>query len=134
MSYRPITRKGKTSDCEFGGNAQSWSIRIQDRYYAWQDNEIKTSRFYKSGLYSLDLSDNFGGKQLKLCETPYKPWFSGRVAVFLDRGAGRLSFYQVSGDELIHIHTFETTFTEPLYAGFGCRWTVLGSSVKLVDV
>ncbi|MED6275516.1 hypothetical protein CHARACLAT_027277, partial [Characodon lateralis] len=50
-----------------------------------------------------------------------------RVAVYVDCPAGILSFYRVSSDSLIHLHTFNTTFTEPLYAGFGL-WS-LGSSV-----
>ncbi|KAJ8362293.1 hypothetical protein AAFF_G00384680 [Aldrovandia affinis] len=41
------------------------------------------------------------------------------VGVFLDWPAGTLSFYSVSSDTLTHLHTFHTTFTEPLYPGFG---------------
>ncbi|XP_071370426.1 NLR family CARD domain-containing protein 3-like, partial [Centroberyx affinis] len=37
-----------------------------------------------------------------------------KVAVYLDWPAGSLSFYSVSPDTVIHIHTFHTTFTEPL--------------------
>ncbi|KAJ4943164.1 hypothetical protein JOQ06_005669 [Pogonophryne albipinna] len=44
---------------------------------------------------------------------------SDRVAVYLDHPAGSLSFYRVSSDTLTHLHTSRTTFTEPLYAGFG---------------
>ncbi|KAM9339617.1 NLR family CARD domain-containing protein 3-like [Symphorus nematophorus] len=40
-------------------------------------------------------------------------------AVYVDCAAGSLSFYRVSSDKLIHLHTFNTTFTEPLYPGFG---------------
>uniref|UniRef100_A0A3Q3EBY7 NACHT domain-containing protein n=1 Tax=Labrus bergylta TaxID=56723 RepID=A0A3Q3EBY7_9LABR len=54
---------------------------------------------------------------------------SDRVAVYVDCPAGSLSFYRVSSDTLIHLHTFNTTFTEPLYPGFGFR--SLGSSVSL---
>ncbi|XP_030608482.1 NLR family CARD domain-containing protein 3-like [Archocentrus centrarchus] len=43
---------------------------------------------------------------------------SNRVAVYVDFPAGTLSFYRVSSDTLIHLHTFNTTFTEPLYPGF----------------
>uniref|UniRef100_A0A3Q3E5A7 NACHT domain-containing protein n=1 Tax=Labrus bergylta TaxID=56723 RepID=A0A3Q3E5A7_9LABR len=51
------------------------------------------------------------------------------VAVYVDCPAGSLSFYRVSSDTLIHLHTFNTTFTEPLYPGFGF-WSP-GSSVSL---
>uniref|UniRef100_G3PB74 B30.2/SPRY domain-containing protein n=1 Tax=Gasterosteus aculeatus TaxID=69293 RepID=G3PB74_GASAC len=53
----------------------------------------------------------------------------GRVAVYVDCPAGSLSFYRVSSDTLIHLHTFSTTFTEPLYPGF--RFWSSGSSVSL---
>uniref|UniRef100_G3N8D9 B30.2/SPRY domain-containing protein n=1 Tax=Gasterosteus aculeatus TaxID=69293 RepID=G3N8D9_GASAC len=56
----------------------------------------------------------------------------GRVAVYVDCPAGSLSFYRVSSDTLIHLHTFSTTFTEPLYPGFGFWfWSWSGSSVSL---
>uniref|UniRef100_A0A3Q3WIJ3 NACHT domain-containing protein n=1 Tax=Mola mola TaxID=94237 RepID=A0A3Q3WIJ3_MOLML len=51
------------------------------------------------------------------------------LAVYVDCPTGILSFYRVS-DKLIHLHTFNTTFTEPLYPGFGL-WSVPGSSVSL---
>uniref|UniRef100_A0A3Q3FDC9 NACHT domain-containing protein n=1 Tax=Labrus bergylta TaxID=56723 RepID=A0A3Q3FDC9_9LABR len=54
---------------------------------------------------------------------------SHRVAVYVDCPAGSLSFYRVSSDTLIHLHTFNTTFTEPLYPGFRIRSH--GSSVSL---
>uniref|UniRef100_G3PPC9 B30.2/SPRY domain-containing protein n=1 Tax=Gasterosteus aculeatus TaxID=69293 RepID=G3PPC9_GASAC len=55
----------------------------------------------------------------------------GRVAVYMDCPAGSLSFYRVSSDTLIHLHTFSTTFTEPLYPGFGLLFWSRGSSVSL---
>ncbi|KAM4606452.1 uncharacterized protein ACJ7VT_016644 isoform 3-T4 [Polymixia lowei] len=44
---------------------------------------------------------------------------SDRVGVYLDWSAGSLSFYRVSSDTLTHIYTFCSTFTKPLYPGFG---------------
>ncbi|KAL3995793.1 protein phosphatase 1 regulatory subunit 1A [Sarotherodon galilaeus] len=41
-----------------------------------------------------------------------------RLGLFLDWPAGILSFYWLSGDTKTLIHTFHTTFTEPLYAAF----------------
>ncbi|XP_054914952.1 uncharacterized protein LOC129378622 isoform X2 [Poeciliopsis prolifica] len=63
-----------------------------------------------------------------------------RVAVYVDCPAGILSFYRVSSGSLVHLHTFETTFSEPIYPGFGFWFP--GSSVsfcqdlkpKLLDV
>ncbi|XP_018414111.1 PREDICTED: probable E3 ubiquitin-protein ligase TRIML1 [Nanorana parkeri] len=41
---------------------------------------------------------------------------STRVGIYLDYEAGRISFYDLC-DPIRHLHTFTTTFTEPLHAG-----------------
>lgn len=98
VAYKDIRRKGG-SDCRFGWNKKSWSLFCTtDRYSAWHDNE---------------------NTDIHVQSEPSK-----RVAVYLDWPAGTLSFYSVSKTHaLTHIHTFNATFTEPLYAGF----TVYGS-------
>ncbi|KAI4794392.1 hypothetical protein KUCAC02_032093 [Chaenocephalus aceratus] len=113
VTYRGISRRGDSKDCAFGRNDQSWSLNCSDdgRYYVWHNN-IATSIISSSSSSS---------------SSP-----SGRVAVYLDHPAGSLSFYRVSSDKLIHIHTFRTTFTEPLYAGFA--FSSDGSSVSLVPL
>uniref|UniRef100_A0A8C9YTV6 Uncharacterized protein n=1 Tax=Sander lucioperca TaxID=283035 RepID=A0A8C9YTV6_SANLU len=103
VSYREISRRGDSKDCVFGGNDQSWSLRCDDvGYSVWHNNS-----------YTALLSSSV----------------SGRVAVYVDCPAGSLSFYSVSSDSLIHLHTFNTTFTQPLYPGF-LLWSA-GSSVSL---
>ncbi|XP_029380407.1 protein NLRC3-like, partial [Echeneis naucrates] len=93
VSYRGIRRKGGSSDSFFGFNNQSWSlICYKDDGYSVCHNNIKTSLSSSSD--------------------------SHRVAVYVDCPAGSLSFYRVSSDSLIHLHTFNTTFTEPLHPGF----------------
>ncbi|XP_031157052.2 NACHT, LRR and PYD domains-containing protein 12-like [Sander lucioperca] len=100
VSYRGISRKGNRADCEFGGNYQSWSLRCSDvEGYSVSHNDISTC----------------------LSSSPSSS-VSHRVAVYVDCPAGSLSFYRVSSDTLIHLHTFHTTFTEPLYPGFGLGW------------
>ncbi|TNN63905.1 Tripartite motif-containing protein 16 [Liparis tanakae] len=42
---------------------------------------------------------------------------SSRIGVYLDHKAGILSFYSVS-DTMTLLHRVQTTFTQPLYAGF----------------
>ncbi|XP_062278537.1 stonustoxin subunit beta-like [Scomber scombrus] len=108
VSYRRISRKGGSYDCLFGRNNQSWRLRFSDdgRYSAWH-NKRKTSISSSSSSSSSSSVSN-------------------RVAVYVDCPAGTLSFYRVSSDTLIHLHTFNTTFTEPLYAGFGF-WSRSGS-------
>ncbi|XP_077952858.1 uncharacterized protein LOC144390265 isoform X2 [Gasterosteus aculeatus] len=106
VSYRGIRRKGDSLDCWFGYNDQSWSLRCYDRGYSVCHNETETPITSSSS--------------------------SGRVAVYVDCPAGSLSFYRVSSDTLIHLHTFSTTFTEPLYPGFlFWFWSGSGSSVSL---
>ncbi|XP_039907624.1 protein NLRC3-like [Simochromis diagramma] len=104
VSYRTIRRKGRTG-CVFGKNDQSWSLSCSDYcgYSVWH-NKQKTSISSSS--------------------------VSKRVAVYVDCPAGTLSFYRVS-NTLIHLHTFNTTFTEPLYPGFTVSF---GSSVCLCVV
>uniref|UniRef100_A0AAQ6IED9 B30.2/SPRY domain-containing protein n=1 Tax=Anabas testudineus TaxID=64144 RepID=A0AAQ6IED9_ANATE len=105
VTYRGIRRRGASEDCVFGENDQSWSLRCSDGCY---------SVFHNNRLTSISSS------------------VSNRVSVYVDCPAGTLSFYRVSSDKLIHLHTFNTTFTEPLYPGF--RFWFPGSSVSLCSV
>ncbi|CAI5669623.1 unnamed protein product [Oreochromis niloticus] len=99
VSYRSIRRKGGRDcyDCLFGRNDQSWSLCCSDDgpQSVWH-NKIKTSISSSSSSSSV----------------------SNRAAVYVDCPAGTLSFYRVSSDTLIHLHTFNTTFTQTLYPGF----------------
>uniref|UniRef100_A0A3B4USR3 NLR family CARD domain-containing protein 3-like n=1 Tax=Seriola dumerili TaxID=41447 RepID=A0A3B4USR3_SERDU len=106
VSYRGIIRKGKSEDYVFGRNDQSWSLSCSDGRYSVWHNDRETS------ISSSSVSD--------------------RVAVYVDCPAGSLSFYRVSSDSLIHLHTFNTTFTEPLYPGLGLWFCSSGSSVSLI--
>uniref|UniRef100_A0A3Q2QA17 B30.2/SPRY domain-containing protein n=1 Tax=Fundulus heteroclitus TaxID=8078 RepID=A0A3Q2QA17_FUNHE len=105
VSYKRIRRKGTSSDFWFGLNDQSWSLICSDCGYSVWHNNKETSISSSS--------------------------VSNRVAVYVDCPAGILSFYRVSSDSLIHLHTFNTTFTEPLHSGFGLSWSSCGSSVFL---
>ncbi|XP_062413373.1 NLR family CARD domain-containing protein 3-like [Pungitius pungitius] len=110
VSYRGIKRKGNSDDCEFGRTDQSWSLWCSDGGYSVLHNNTVTPITSSSSSSSS----------------------SGRVAVYVDCPAGSLSFYRVSSDSLIHLHTFSTTFSEPLYPGFGFGfWFRSVSSVSL---
>ncbi|XP_077952821.1 protein NLRC3-like isoform X2 [Gasterosteus aculeatus] len=109
VSYRGIRRKGYSDDCVFGYNDQSWILICSDGGYSVYHNKTETHITSSSSSSSSS---------------------SGRVAVYVDCPAGSLSFYRVSSDTLIHLHTFSTTFTEPLYPGFRF-WFGSGSSVSL---
>ncbi|KAM4559615.1 NLR family CARD domain-containing protein 3-like isoform 2-T2 [Odontesthes bonariensis] len=104
VSYRGIRRRG--NDNVFGRNDQSWSLDCADigRYSAWHSK---------------------GGTAM-----PISSSVCNRAAVYVDRPAGTLSFHKVASDTLIHLHTFNTTFTEePLHPAFGFR--SFGTSVSL---
>uniref|UniRef100_A0AAX7VMQ2 B30.2/SPRY domain-containing protein n=1 Tax=Astatotilapia calliptera TaxID=8154 RepID=A0AAX7VMQ2_ASTCA len=106
VSYRRIGRKGDSGDCVFGNNDQSWSLYCSGVPVCVYHNNKRTSISSSSA--------------------------SNRVAVYVDCPAGTLSFYSVSSETLIHLHTFNTTFTESLYPGFTFRSP--GSSVSLYEV
>uniref|UniRef100_A0A673A5B9 B30.2/SPRY domain-containing protein n=1 Tax=Sphaeramia orbicularis TaxID=375764 RepID=A0A673A5B9_9TELE len=108
VTYRGIRRKGSGRDCGFGWNDQSWSLYCDESgYRVWHED-----------------------KHTDLPQSPSSS--SGTVSVYVDCPAGSVSFYRVSSDKLIHIYTFKTTFTEPLFGGF-TLWAN-GSSVCLSDV
>uniref|UniRef100_A0A3B4VJD3 NLR family CARD domain-containing protein 3-like n=1 Tax=Seriola dumerili TaxID=41447 RepID=A0A3B4VJD3_SERDU len=106
VSYGGMTRRGDKDDRVFGWNDQSWSLSCSNDGYSFRHNKKVTS------ISSSSVSD--------------------RVAVYVDCPAGTLSFYRISSDSLIHLHTVNTTFTEPLYPGFAVWWP--GSSVSLCSV
>lgn len=92
VSYKGIRRKGEGNETLFGWNDQSWSLYCSDKCSVWHNgNEtaVTTSFHYDS-----------------------------RIGVFVDCYAGSLSFFEVSNNALIHIHTFLVPFTEPVYPGF----------------
>ncbi|XP_044037962.1 NLR family CARD domain-containing protein 3-like isoform X2 [Siniperca chuatsi] len=112
VTYRGIGRKRDSDDCVFGENDQSWRLICSDggRYYVWHNNR-------RTSIYSSSSSSSV----------------SNRVAVYVDCPAGTMSFYRVFSDTLVHLHTFNTTFTEPLYPGFGFGF-LAGSSVSLCSL
>ncbi|XP_041638318.1 NLR family CARD domain-containing protein 3-like [Cheilinus undulatus] len=111
MTYRGISRTGNSEECLFGATDQSWTLSCSDGGYSvWHNNKKTTLSFSFTSV-------------------------SYRVGVYVDCPAGTLSFYRVSSDSLIHLHTFNTTFTEPLYPGFGFWiWSRPGSSVSLCSL
>lgn len=106
VSYHGISRKGKGNDSGFGHNEKSWRMYCGDsRFSVWHD------------MKSIDI------------KAP--PSCSNKIAVYVDCPAGSLSFYSISSDThtLIHLYSFNSIFSEPLYAGF----TVYSGSVSLSD-
>nr|XP_019934606.1 PREDICTED: tripartite motif-containing protein 16-like [Paralichthys olivaceus] len=99
VAYKSISRAGNSCECGFGLNDKSWTLDC-DRYsYNFYHNNIKTP---------------VSGPQCS------------RVGVYLDHGAGVLSFYSVSATMTL-LHRVQTTFTQPLYAGL---WLYYGDTAE----
>uniref|UniRef100_A0A8C1QRU4 B30.2/SPRY domain-containing protein n=1 Tax=Cyprinus carpio TaxID=7962 RepID=A0A8C1QRU4_CYPCA len=94
VTYKGISRKGRSNECVFGYNENSWRLECtHDKCTSWHN--------FKSTILSVPSAR------------------SSRLGVYVDVSAGTLSFYRVSDTHtLTHLHTFNTTFTEPLYVGF----------------
>ncbi|XP_016386998.1 protein NLRC3-like [Sinocyclocheilus rhinocerous] len=105
VAHKEMSRKGGSDDCRFGFNEKSWSLDCSDDIFTVWHNKLSTD-----------------------IPVPY----SKRVGVYLDWQDGTLSFYSVSKTHtLAHLHTFYSTFTEPLCAGFR---VFIDSSVSLRQI
>uniref|UniRef100_A0A9J7YFC7 Uncharacterized protein n=1 Tax=Cyprinus carpio carpio TaxID=630221 RepID=A0A9J7YFC7_CYPCA len=105
VTYKGISRKGGRHDCVLGYNKKSWSVICSNYSFTVHHNDNITHLSVPS-------------------------LFSNRIGVYVDVSAGTLSFYSISDtNKLTDLHTFNTTFTEPLYAGF--ILVFLNSSVSL---
>ncbi|XP_056310306.1 NACHT, LRR and PYD domains-containing protein 12-like [Danio aesculapii] len=109
VCYKGIKRKGESNDCEFGRNDQSWSLECSGHSFSVRHNN-------------------------KYTHISAPPDSSRTVGVFVDESSGSLSFYSVSDThKLTHLHTFNTTFTHTLYAGFRLHY-YSDSSVTLCHI
>ncbi|XP_060743669.1 tripartite motif-containing protein 16-like [Tachysurus vachellii] len=93
VSYKEISRKGRSNECLFGYNSQSWSLQCSSSSVSFWHNNI---------------------------ETELRGPSSSRIGVYVDHSAGTLSFYSVS-DTMRLLHRVHSTFTQPLHAGFWIR-------------
>ncbi|XP_062399992.1 stonustoxin subunit beta-like [Sardina pilchardus] len=94
VAYKSTPRTQRSGiDSEFGFNGKSWRLDCSGNSYSVWHNSKQTDIRAPSSR-------------------------SSRVGVYLDWPAGTLSFYSVSSNTLTHLHTFHSTFTEPLYPGF----------------
>lgn len=93
VSYASVDKEGLKS-C-LGNNDKSWCICL----------------FYKdyTAIHNSQITELLMESSLKL------------LGIYLDYEAGQLSFYELGGP-IRHLHTFNTTFTEPLHTAFAlCR-------------
>ncbi|XP_037605172.1 tripartite motif-containing protein 16-like [Sebastes umbrosus] len=106
VAYKDIRRTGNFNECGFGYNDKSWSLECKSSSYTFRHNNICTS---------------VSGPQ------------SSRIGVYLDHRAGTLSYYSVS-ETMTLLHRVQTTFTQPLYAGFWLPSGVVGDTAELCEL
>ncbi|XP_062337431.1 E3 ubiquitin/ISG15 ligase TRIM25 [Osmerus eperlanus] len=109
ITYRSIGRKGKEGNA-FGNNKMSWSLTQQhDKKLAVWHNRRK-----------IRLPTQMSGN---------------RVGVALDYGAGTITFSEVGPSSVLsHLHTFSTSFTQPVCMGFGLYKAELNSRISIAKV
>ncbi|XP_031677441.1 NLR family CARD domain-containing protein 3-like isoform X3 [Oncorhynchus kisutch] len=108
VTYKGINRSGRGDDSGLGPSDKAWClVCCDDHYMAWINSKLTT------------------------IPSPSSSPPSNRVGLYLDWPAGTMSFYKVCSDTLTHLHTFYTTFTEPLYPGL---FVWCHSSVSLCQV
>ncbi|KAM9332353.1 E3 ubiquitin/ISG15 ligase TRIM25 [Pholidichthys leucotaenia] len=109
VCYRSIGRKGKEGNA-FGNNKVSWSLTQQhDKKLAAWHNRRKTRLSYQMA--------------------------GNRVAVAMDYCAGTITFSEVGpSNNLTHLHTFSTSFIQPVCLGFGLYKANLNSCISIVKV
>ncbi|XP_018417671.1 PREDICTED: nuclear factor 7, ovary-like [Nanorana parkeri] len=100
VAYASMDTKDRSS---FGDNKKSWCLRRSNDKYSVLHDKTET------GFAQTSSSHNVG--------------------VYLDYEDGRLSFYELCGS-VRHMHTFHTTFTEPLHAAV----LVYKSFVKIMNM
>ncbi|AWP14897.1 fish virus induced TRIM protein-like [Scophthalmus maximus] len=101
VAYKSIKRAGEES--AFGNNDKSWALQCWQSGYELTHNSVRTA---------------ISGPE------------SSRVGLYVDHGAGTLSFYSVSDTgTMTLLHTVYTTFRQPLCAGLGMY--VNGASAEI---
>ncbi|XP_012723904.2 E3 ubiquitin-protein ligase TRIM11 [Fundulus heteroclitus] len=109
VCYRSIGRKGKEGNA-FGNNKVSWSLTQQhDRKLSAWHNRRKTRLTHQM--------------------------VGNRVAVAVDYSSGTITFSEVGpSNNLVHLHTFSTSFTQPVCLGFGLYKAELKSRISIVKM
>ncbi|XP_065809365.1 tripartite motif-containing protein 16-like [Labrus bergylta] len=102
VTYKNISRAGRSDECGFGRNDKSWALDYYNNRYYFCYNKVRT---------------------------PVSGPESSRVGVYLDHRAGILSFYSIS-ETMTLLHRVQTTFTQPLHAGLRLYYSP-GDSAEL---
>ncbi|XP_060769743.1 tripartite motif-containing protein 16-like isoform X3 [Neoarius graeffei] len=100
-----VSYRENFDESKFEHNNQSWRLRCSSTALSFHHNNMKTE---------------------------IEGSISSRIGLYMDHSAGTLSFYSVS-DTMQLLHRVHTTFTQPLYAGFGSYLLHEGITVRLCD-
>ncbi|KAJ0050323.1 hypothetical protein NL108_016992 [Boleophthalmus pectinirostris] len=104
LSYSQIQRKGRSIKNLFGHNDHSWALYCdQNKYSYW-----------------------FNGEETKVCGPVTR-----RIGVYLDHGAGAVTFYSVKDQSMNLLHRVQTSFSQPLLLGFGLFGVFTGATAAL---
>ncbi|XP_030256772.1 neoverrucotoxin subunit alpha-like [Sparus aurata] len=91
-AYKGVARKGNGYDAMLGRNSISWAFgKNAGKFQAWHIDQVWDAPIPSKSVI--------------------------KVGVFLDHEGGTLSFYRVSSNNLEHLYTFDSSFTEPVYPG-----------------
>lgn len=117
VAYGGMRKSGEEREGCLGWSTRSWNLHCSAQGYAACHNSTVTSI------------------------TQASPSGCGRVGVYTDWSSGTVSFYCLPSLESrtqVHLHTFHSTFTGPLYPAFGLEQKsdsrLLKSSVHLLQI
>lgn len=105
VGYKNTKRTGSWDECALGFDDKSWALCYDNSTYTLFHNKV---------------------------QTPLTGPRSCRVGVYLDHGAGILSFYSIAAPMTL-LHRVQTTFTQPLHVGVWFSSTA-ASKVEIIDL
>lgn len=91
VAYADVKRDGPWTQSGFGSTDKSWALYCDNAKYIFCHNS---------------------------CTTPVSGPPSSTLGAYLDHSTGLLAFYSVTSKALTLLHKVQTTFTQPLHAGF----------------
>ncbi|XP_052441441.1 NLR family CARD domain-containing protein 3 [Carassius gibelio] len=105
VSYKSISRKGWGDECVFGHNDQSWSLFCSRSSYSFKHNNIETDHFVKPISWRTGVFDAVRRTGVSDDDDDDDNDNISRTGVYVDHGAGTLSFYSVYRNTMSLIHT-----------------------------
>lgn len=106
VAYADVKRDGGWTQSGFGSTDKSWALYCDIARYIFCHNR---------------------------CTTPVLGPLSSTLGVYLDHSAGVLSFFSITSKTTTLLLKINTTFTQPLYAGFGF-YSYPGNKVEIVKL